>query len=80
MQSESKWTLNDVKKKIENLEMRLVKAKRFHFANARSSEDIHEKREANESKTSLLSTSSNKKHYNAYIGLARKFINFANSI
>jgi hypothetical protein len=79
MQSEVKWTLKDVKKKIENLEIRLLKAKRLQKACIKPTEELFEKREGNESKTSILSHSPSK-HQKLYYSLCKKFIIFSNSI
>jgi len=80
MNCEAKWTLKDVNKKIENLEMRLVKAKRLGTANTKSNENIHNKKNMNVSKTSIGSGSPPQKHHQTYLKLARKFITFSNSI
>jgi hypothetical protein len=80
MNSETKWSLADVRKKIENLEARLLKAKRFEIAGTRSNDELHNKRDNNESKSSIISHSPIKKHQQVYLSLARKFITFSNSV
>ena len=79
MQSEYKWTLADIKKKIENLEMRLLKAKRFVVPSNNSFGNINDSRQMNMSEASLMSSGPQKKN-KMYISIAKKFITFANSI
>ena len=75
-----RWTMIDVKKKIENLEMRMLKAKRFSYIIHRTTAQPNEK--INISRTKLQNTNNENqaKSQQNYLKIARKFITFWNSI
>ena len=71
-----RWTMIDINKKIENLEIRMLKAKRFSYIIHRTTAMPNERSRIN------LATN-NETHIKSqqnYFKIARKFITFCNSI
>ncbi|CAI2364538.1 unnamed protein product [Moneuplotes crassus] len=81
MNTDTKWTIREIKKKIENLQMRLVKEKRLINKPSNATRTRNHLNEPKGSvRSSTVSLTPPEKHQLAYMNIARKFITFANSV